>query len=81
MADWKPSEMLDNHGQPYASVFEAMCDRLDPPPAIDDEVRKFSTTSYEAAINFGSLGATLKFTRNDDVMESMNQQAARERPG
>ena len=99
LVDWDPQKP---EYQQYGSAYEALCDKLDSPFTIDDEVREYSTVSNENAFTpgrvalkynkeqFGAspkgkndpvrtgVGATMKFTVNEDKMESSNQQEARE---
>lgn len=47
--------------QQYGSAYEALCDKLDSPFTIDDEVREYSTVSNETALTPGRVA--LKYNK------------------
>lgn len=55
LVDFKLGETLDRQGLPYRSAYEMICDRLDAPFTIDDEVRETISTSLEAGMTLGRL--------------------------
>ena len=72
LVDWDPQKP---EYQQYGSAYEALCDKLDSPFTIDDEVRQYTTVSNETALTPGRValkynkekfGATPKKT-NDPV--------------
>lgn len=83
--------LQDSQGQPYSSAFEAMADRLNPPPTIDWERRDYTGHAVEGAVTAGlsvelgikqlTVGAavTAKAGMTHDVMDSINQQGAAEK--
>lgn len=89
LLEWQ--DLRDSDGQPYDSPFEAMADRLDPPPTIDWETRDYTGDGLEATLNAGvtleagtdhvraGLGLYGKAGGSRDVMISLNQQGAEEK--
>jgi hypothetical protein len=53
LVDWDP---LKPEFRQYGSAYEALCDKLDSPFTIDDEVREYSTVSNENAFTPGRVG-------------------------
>jgi hypothetical protein len=54
LVDWDP---LKPEFRQYGSAYEALCDKLDSPFTIDDEVREYSTVSNENAFSPGRVAA------------------------
>ena len=58
LVDWDPQKP---EYQQYGSAYEALCDKLDGPFTIDDEVREYQTTSNENSLTLGRVA--LKFNK------------------
>jgi hypothetical protein len=58
LVDWDPQKP---EYQQYGSAYEALCDKLDSPFTIDDEVREYSTVSNETSLTPGRVA--LKFNK------------------
>ena len=52
LVDWDPQKP---EYRQYGSAYEALCDKLDSPFTIDDEVREYSTVSNENAVALGRV--------------------------
>jgi hypothetical protein len=82
--------LADSEGRGYGSPLEVLCDKMNPPPTIDQESRSYTSVGGEATLNVGAqleLGSHLKLGlgvmgrlgMQRDVMRSENQQGAEEK--
>ncbi|GAB4088684.1 coiled-coil domain-containing protein [Hydrogenophaga soli] len=82
--------LTDSAGRGFESPLEALCDKMDLPPTIDQEARTYTSVGGEAALNVGAqleigdrlklgLGVVGRFGMQRDVMRAENQQGAEEK--